>query len=901
MLSNCSAAAQPLLGKISAIAKLSQPFQLSERTMHMKLLVIDGNSILNRAFYGIKLLTTKDGRYTNGIYGFLTIYLKLKEECAPDAVAVAFDVKAPTFRHRLYDGYKAQRKGMPAELAQQLPVLKELLGALGIKTVEMPGWEADDILGTFARLCTGDNQCFAATGDRDSLQLVNDNVTVLLASTKMGRPLSVRYNKAKIAEEYGVEPAQLIEIKALMGDSSDNIPGVAGIGQKTAGDLIQRFGSIDKIYEEIETADIKQAVKDKLKADKEMAYLSRTLGTISTEVPLDTALENYIPQQPDTYEVTRIMADLEMFKLLERFDLKADPAAAAKADAGRQEAAQPQTAFMEEEDPLAVLESLKAAKQAFFITKFTNGEITDMFFAQPGKVTHIAGLNFAFAPFIKAFLENGAVKKYTSDIKQLCGYAERCGFNIDGLKGDIMLSGYVLNPNASGYEVARLAQEYAVAPACIACDNPDAADAAVLPRLFDTLNAKIEENGQTSLLHDMEIPLSGVLACMENIGFAVDKQGIADFGKVIEGRIEGIVSAIYEEVGYEFNMNSPKQLGEALFIKLGLTTKKKTKSGYSTNADVLESLIGEHPVIEQILEYRTLAKLKQTYCDGLVKVIGDDGRIHSTFKQTETRTGRLSSTEPNLQNIPIRSDLGRELRRFFYAKDGWLLVDADYSQIELRLLAHIADDPVMIKAFNDNMDIHTITASQVFNLPVEMVTPLMRNRAKAVNFGIVYGIGAFSLSKDIGVTRSEADKYIKGYLTHYKGVADYMARIVEDAKEKGYVETLFKRRRYLPELTSSNAGLRAFGERVALNMPIQGTAADIIKIAMVKVHERLLKENLKARLIMQVHDELIVEAPEMEAKTVAKILDEEMENAVKMRVRLVADVHMGKTWYDAKG
>jgi len=866
----------------------------------MKLLVIDGNSILNRAFYGIKLLTTKDGRYTNGIYGFLTILLKLKEECSPDAIAVAFDVKAPTFRHELYGGYKAQRKGMPAELAQQLPTLKELLAALGIKTVEKAGWEADDILGTFAGKCGKDDQCFAATGDRDSLQLVNDKVTVLLASTQMGRPVTVRYDKKKIMEEYGVEPEQLIEIKALMGDSSDNIPGVAGVGQKTAGDLIQRFGTIDNLYKKIEDADIKQAVKDKLKANKDMAFLSRTLGTIRLDVPIDTEFENYIPTEPDVFNVTRIMAELEMFKLLERFNLKTDyKASTAKTEqSGKKEEI---TEYFEENDPLALLERLKAAKKAYFITKFADGEITDMFFAEPGRVTHLVSLNVGFPAFIGAFLEDGKIEKFTFDLKQLSGYCERSAIKLAGAAGDIMLSGYVLNPNSSNYEISRLAQEYAITPPQLSAENKDAADAALLPKLFGVLDARIEANGQQKLLHEIEIPLAQVLAGMENIGFAVDKKGIAEFGRVIEKRISGIAAEIYEQVGYEFNLNSPKQLGEALFTKLGLTTKKKTKSGFSTNVDVLESLADEHPVVGQVLEYRTLSKLKSTYCDGLVKVIGDDGRIHSTFKQTETRTGRLSSTEPNLQNIPIRADLGRELRRFFYAKEGCLLVDADYSQIELRLLAHISDDEVMIDAFNEGHDIHAITASQVFNMPLEMVTPLMRTRAKAVNFGIVYGIGAFSLSKDIGVSRAEADKYIKGYLTHFSGVSNYMKRIVEDAKEKGYVETLFNRRRYLPELTSTNAALRAFGERVALNMPIQGTAADIIKIAMVKVHARLIKENLKARLIMQVHDELIVEAPEAEAKTVSKILDEEMENAVKMRVRLVADVHTGKTWYDAKG
>lgn len=870
----------------------------------MKLLVIDGNSILNRAFYGIKLLTTKDGHFTNGIYGFLNIYLRLKEICAPDAVAVAFDLKAPTFRHQMYSGYKAQRKGMPPELAEQLPVLKELLGTLGLRVVECEGYEADDILGTLSAQCEEGDVCYLATGDRDSLQLVGERVHVLLAATKMGKPVTTEYDEAAIRAEYGVEPHQLIDIKALMGDSSDNIPGVAGIGQKTAMDLVQRFHSLDEIYENLETINIKPGVRAKLEKDREMAFLSRTLGTVCREAPVDCDLTHYAPGRPDDAAAMRLLARLEMFRMAQRFGL--DPNAAPVA-------AEEKAAKLEEirlvsgvqADGQALLVRLREAGKAYFLTSIQGGTISGLSVSEPGVVTVLTAQDEGFADFIKAFFTDDCIQKYTHDIKPLYAAAEKLGTALEAVKMDTMLAGYLLNPSASGYDVLRLAQEYGVpVPLCgqgTEEEREDMQRAASLPRLCEKLALLIAENGQEKLLHEVEIPLARVLAGMEQVGFEVDRGGIGQFGEMLSGRIDNIVGEIYNAVGYEFNLNSPKQLGEALFDKLGLPARKKTKSGYSTNAEVLESLADEHPVVERILEYRTLAKLKSTYCEGLIKVITPDGRIHSTLNQTETRTGRISSTEPNLQNIPVRQDLGREMRRFFRAKEGCVLVDADYSQIELRVLAHMADDPAMIEAFNSEADIHTITASQVFNMPPEMVTPLMRSRAKAVNFGIVYGISAFSLAKDIGVTRKEADQYIKGYLAHYAGVQKYMERVVREAKEQGYVSTLFGRRRYLPELTASNANLRAFGERVARNMPIQGTAADIIKIAMVKVDERLRRENLKARLIMQVHDELIVEAPEAEAERAALILDEEMEGACEMRVRLKADVHQGKTWYDAKG
>ncbi len=858
----------------------------------MKLLALDGNSILNRAFYGIKLLTTKDGtKFTNGIYGFLNILLRLQEEITPDAVAIAFDVKAPTFRHEMYSGYKANRKGMPPELAQQMPPLKELLASLGYKIIEAPGWEADDILGTLSAACKDDDFCYIATGDRDSLQLVRNNVNVLLASTKMGRPQSVKYDCDKIKEEYSVSPEQMIDIKALMGDSSDCIPGVAGIGQKTAQDLISRFGSIDNIYSDIDSLEIKKGVHDKLVNDKEMAYLSRDLGTIRTDAPVQTDYSFYIPEDPDVFKATNILADLEMYKMIERFNFKA-PENKAENTANNNVC----TECFVQEDLKLLLNLLKKSGKAFFT--FENGEFL---FASENGVLKVSSDTEGYVEFCSDFLFAKDIDKFTYNSKQIYSffYDYTNDIEINNIKGDAMLSAYLINPSSGAYELKRIIAEYANAEIPDE-DNASAFYTASLPKVFENLDKLIDAHNQRRLLEEIELPLSKVLASMEREGFLVDAKGIEIFGNELQEKIESLVGDIFNEVGYEFNLNSPKQLGEALFEKMGLPAKKKTKSGYSTNAEVLEGLAQDYPVVAKILEYRTLAKLKSTYCDGLLKVIGKDGRIHSSLNQTETRTGRISSTEPNLQNIPVRSELGREMRKFFKAKEGCILIDADYSQIELRVLAHMANDKNMIDAFNNGDDIHAITASQVFNMPLMMVTPLMRSRAKAVNFGIVYGIGAFSLSKDIGVTRAEADSYIKGYLAHFSGVQKYMKDVVEKAKENGYVETVYARRRYLPELTSSNAMMRAFGERVALNMPIQGTAADIIKIAMIKVYNCLKEQCLDARLIMQVHDELIIEAPENEANIVAGIVKREMENAVNMRVAMLADVGVGKTWYDSK-
>lgn len=849
----------------------------------MKLLVLDGNSIVNRAFYGIKLLTTKDGKFTNGIFGFLNILFSLKETYKPEGVAIAFDVREPTFRHKMYDAYKGNRKGMPEELAQQMPVLKELLKALGYKLIECPGWEADDIIGTLAHSCNDDDICYIATGDRDSLQLVNEKTNVLLAVPKGGKTETIVYDTSKVLEDKGVEPIKLIEVKALMGDTSDNIPGVAGIGEKTATDLIRKYGSIDYIYENFDELQFTPSVRNKLSAGKEMAYVSRQLGTISKDAPVETDFSAYIPGKIDEQSAKSILTDLEMQKFIDKLGLRDTIIIESAESSVKVE----YTNLPEDE----IIKSINNSKELYFIC---DNDYTTSYVNLNDKVTEI--------PFEKiiGLLENADIKKYTSDCKSLYSHCIKNQIKLKNVEFDILLAGYLLNPNASDYLVSLLAESYRTS-VDIETENQLIRDCAVMRELCNKLNTSITDNGEASLLRDIEIPLSEVLASMEIDGFKVDFAGIHDYGMMLESKLNELIDTIYSYSGEDFNINSPKQLGVVLFEKLGLPAKKKTKTGYSTNAEVLESLYDEHPIIPAILEYRTIQKLKATYCDGLLKVVSSDGRIHSTFQQTETRTGRLSSTEPNLQNIPVRQELGRELRKFFISDEGNVLIDADYSQIELRVLADIADDKNMIEAFNNDDDIHSITASQVFNLPLSMITPIMRSRAKAVNFGIVYGIGAFSLSKDIKVSVYEAKQYIENYLNHYSGVNKYMENVVTDAKNNGYVTTLFNRRRYLPELSASNAIQRSFGERVARNMPIQGTAADIIKIAMVKVYKRLCDENMKSKLIMQVHDELIIEAPENECEKAMCILKEEMENAVKMKVRLAVDANVGKTWYAAKG
>lgn len=861
----------------------------------MKLLVLDGNSIVNRAFYGIKLLSTKSGYYTNAIYGFLNILLKLQDMCSPDAVTIAFDVHAPTFRHEMYSEYKAGRHGMPDELRQQMPVLKNILHLLGYKTIECAGWEADDILGTLAQQCreNGD-ECFIATGDRDSLQLAHGGVKVLLARTKMGQAVTDVYDEQAILNEYGITPQALIQVKALQGDSSDNIPGVAGVGAKTALDLIQRFDTIDNIYENLDTIDIKQGVRNKLVNDKDKAYLSLELGTIKTNAPIDTRPESYVVSGRDNAGVTAEFARLELYSMIDKFQLDKNDAVLEEDKAKREIEKKPVNSFAE---------IIKASGSKIYVyPEIIENSVTALYFSAADTVFEITADNEGFKSFVTEFFESDA-EKYTYNSKHLHRLAARLGISCKNVCGDLMLSAYLLRPSDSNYEISHLCLEYGVpVPEYLnelGQEEQNVSDCAVLEALFNKTSALLEEANQLHLLNDIELPLAKVLGKMEIAGVEVDKEGIEQFGKKLSVRIKELTDDIYKQAGREFNINSPKQMGIVLFEEMGIPCKKKTKSGYSTKAEVLEELAPDYPIVSSILEYRTLSKLKSTYCDGLLKVIEPDGRIHTSFNQVETRTGRISSVEPNLQNIPIRTELGREMRRFFRAEQGSLLIDADYSQIELRVLSDLANDEHMINAFNSGEDIHKTTASQVFGLPPEMITPSLRSRAKAVNFGIVYGIGAFSLAKDIGVTNKEAKAYIDGYLANFSGVADYMNRMIETAKDKGYSETLFNRRRYLPELASSNRMLRAFGERVARNMPIQGTAADIIKIAMVKVDKRLEAENMKARLILQVHDELIVEAPENEAEKALAIVTEEMENACHMKVKLLADGKIAKTWFDA--
>lgn len=872
----------------------------------MKLLVVDGNSILNRAFYGIKPLTTKDGMFTNAIYGFLTMFERMKADVQPDAVAIAFDLKAKTIRHKAYDLYKANRKGMPEELHMQMAPLKELLTDLGYQLVTCEGYEADDILGTLSKKCadTG-NLCVIATGDRDSLQLVNDSVSVRLAKNLNG---TMMYTPEVVKEEYGVEPKKLIEIKAIQGDSSDNIPGVAGIGPKGATELIQKYDNIEYIYEHLDDLDIKPGMKAKLEKSKDNCFMSRMLGEICLTAPIDTDLDSYKVGEGDKAAAARLMAKLELFSLIKKFDLELSEDKVVEQDVQR--SFKVIDADTETVDKI-LLENNEIYVQISFEEKSTIPSLWDSHGDESPRNDGGSRPVHAYISTeeilykinstveIKKILQSGK-KLYTDNSKPIFAYCDREGIEAE-IAFDISLAAYLLSPSSSSYELDRLCAEYSIPVASAENGEEGLGYVHAMPALCQRLADDIHDIANDKLLYEIEIPLARVLARMENLGFAVDVDGIRAYGEQLSREVEELQRSIYEDVGYEFNINSPKQLAKALFEDLNLPTRKKTKSGYSTNAEVLESLLPLHPVIAKILEYRTVAKLKSTYCDSLVDKVAADGRIHSSFNQTETRTGRISSTEPNLQNIPVRTERGKEFRRFFKAKDGCVLVDADYSQIELRVLAHISGDKTMQQAFTDNIDIHTVTASEVFGVPISGVTPLMRSRAKAVNFGIVYGIGAFSLSKDIGVTVREAKKYIENYLAHFSSIDSYMNEVIERAKADGYVSTLEGRRRYLPELSASNFNTRAFGERVARNAPIQGTAADIIKIAMVRVDERLKREGLEARLILQVHDELIVEAPVMESMQVAMLLQEEMENAVKLDIPLTAEASMGETWYEAKG
>ncbi|MEG2929228.1 MAG: DNA polymerase I [Oscillospiraceae bacterium] len=846
----------------------------------MKLLALDGNSILNRAFYGIKLLTTKDGQYTNGIYGFLNILSKLEQEVQPDSVAIAFDLRAKTFRHEMYSEYKGTRKGMPEELAQQMPVLKELLGDLGYNIVTKEGYEADDILGTFAKTCADNgDECFIATGDRDSLQLACDKVNIILTTTQFGKGQSQVMDTAAVQEKYGLLPTQLIDLKALMGDTSDNIPGVKGVGEKTAVNLLQSFETLDGVYQNIDDPIIKKGVREKLIADKEMAYLSKKLGTICCTVPIDTDIYAYVKKSCDTQKAARQLKSLEMFSLVD----KLCPPQSVE-----------QGSLFDTQTPVKTEDMTEILPFENQLEKGIIYQIEDKFIVVWGKKVYSCKEN---SKFLQDFLQDEAREKIAYDLKQLESFCNYHGIDLKNVSFCMKLAAYIANPSATSYDFERMAASCDV-PKAFECEDSFAPYA---QNVYEVLKGQIETEKQQQLLYEIEMPLAKVLSDMEYEGFAVDKQGLEAFGVMLKKQLDKDLAAVYEMVGWEFNLNSPKQLGEALFERMGLPTGKKTKSGYSTNAEVLEGLRKYHPVIDVILNYRTYQKLNSTYVEGMKGKVREDGRIHTTFNQTETRTGRISSGEPNLQNIPVRTELGQELRKFFIAKKGCVLLDADYSQIELRILAHISGDEVMKAAFINGEDIHTQTAAAIMHLPKEMVTPKIRSRAKAVNFGIVYGIGAFSLAKDTGISVKEADTFIKDYLETFKGVRGYMEDIKEFAKKNGYVSTLYNRKRMLPEINNSNKNIQALGARMAMNTPIQGTSADIIKIAMVKVANRLEQEGLKAKLVLQVHDELIVEAPYDEVEQAKRILNEEMLGAATLSVPLSADVNVGENWYDAKG
>ena len=844
----------------------------------MKLLAIDGNSILNRAFYGIKLLSNKKGIFTNAIFGFMNIYMKNFDDVRPDAVAVAFDLKAPTFRHKAVDYYKANRKGMPDELAQQLPLIKELLGLLGITVVECEGYEADDVLGTLSKLCSDSgNECYVLTGDRDSLQLIDDKVTVLLATNKE----TIHYTPDRFREDYGFEPIRLIDLKALMGDSSDNIKGVAGIGEKTAKSLIQEFGTLEGVYAGYEESGLTKGVKAKLAAGEDSAKESKWLATIVRDAPIETDLSSYSLGEPDNAGVSRLLTELEMYKLLDKLGISASAGEAAP------------EVKQAEHTPIEVTEQeLSAADISGF------ADVCYLFADE--RLTVLSGntvYTTADEKLICAFFASDC-EKITFDAKPHYRYAMARGGELRNVRTDIPICGYLLNTSATDYAADKLCAEYGVH---YCTENGEFADLVSLRGLAERLRAEIDREGMTDLLENIEMPLTEVLASMEHFGVSIDRDGVKSFGAELSEMIEETKQMIYDDAGHEFNISSPKQLGTVLFEELGLPAKKKTKSGYSTNADVLEELRNYSPIVDNVLKYRQYTKLNSTYVDALLDKVAEDGRIHTCFRQTETRTGRISSTEPNVQNIPVRTELGSQMRKFFTASSGRTLVDADYSQIELRVMAHLCGDENMIAAFNSGEDIHTSTAAQVFDMPPVMVTPEMRSAAKAVNFGIIYGIGAFSLSKDIGTSVAQAKKYIADYLAKYPKVNAFMENTVDDAMKTGVVATMFGRKRRIPELLSSNKMLQAAGKRIAMNTPVQGTAADLIKIAMINVYRRLKAEGLAAELILQVHDELIIESDLSCADRAAEILKEEMQGVYEMKVPLAVDVHTGNSWYDAKG
>ena len=880
----------------------------------MKLMVLDGNSILNRAYYGIRPLSTREGLYTHAVYGFITTLQRLLDEENPEALCVTFDRREPTFRHRADADYKAQRKPMPPELAMQLPVMKQVLSAMSVPCYELAGYEADDLIGTISRKCQAAGwDCVIVTGDKDSLQLITDRTKVKLVSTRMGQTTTKDMTPETFREQYGFDPIHMIDLKALMGDTSDNIPGVPGVGEKTAMALVQEYGTIDEIYRLLPDLHAKPAAIRKLTEGEESARHSYWLATIVTDAPLDfDPAENLRrPFRPELYD---LFLRLEFQKLIDKYHLR------------------PHQETAERPEVTATVVPVRTEDQARdLLAQWRQAESVTVY-AMPNlsalSVQWDAGENASWAAelwtgdyqgdwqALLAALFAADIPKVSHNVKDLMRTLLDAGLPAEGFVFDTALAAYLLDATAGKYDLPRLFVAYfnqeLPKPAHLEPDafSPlgDQAAAwaslhsygAAIEALHGVLLPRLREQGMEKLYFDVELPLCRVLADMERSGFLVDGGALARFGRELSDTIDRLEQRIYAAAGQQFNINSPKQLGKVLFEDLGLPHGKKTKTGWSTNADVLEKL-KDHPLVADVLTYRQYAKLKSTYADGLLKVIDPDGRIRTSFQMTVTATGRLSSTEPNLQNIPTRTELGSKMREMFVAAPGHVLVDADYSQIELRLLAHISGDTAMQQAFLSGADFHTVTAARVFHVPQDQVTHQMRSRAKAVNFGIVYGISAFSLSQDIGVTVQEAKEYMDRYFATYTGVKQYMTDVVDKAREQGYVETLWHRRRALPELKSSNFNMRSFSERVALNMPIQGTAADIIKLAMVRVHSRLAREGLAARLIMQVHDELIVECPEAEASRVEALLQQEMQGVAELSVPLLAEAHSGRNWLAAKG
>ena len=841
----------------------------------MKLLAIDGNSIMNRAFYGIKALSNKKGTFTNALTGFMNTYLKTAGDISPDCCAVAFDLKEPTSRHKASAAYKANRHGMPDELAMQMPLIKNILRDMGISVIECPGFEADDILGTLAASCGENDSAYILTGDRDSLQLITDNVTVLLHTTKE----LIRCTPEKFGEMYnGLEPKQLIDLKGLMGDSSDNISGVKGIGEKTALALISEYGSVEGLYEKLSKGEVTatRSVIAKLEEGAQDAKDSKWLATIVTDAPISRNIADYSYKEKDEAALSQLLTELEMTKLMEKLNIK--PSAEAPSEAEK---------LPETEYTLSEMSVNDISGSFAFI--FVTGEKPKLYVSYNEKLCC-----FEDEKDILSLLSSG-FEKQTFGAKPAYRYCLEHGTELKNVVSDGDIAGYLLNASASEYTINGLCALYS----CPSYEKLGVyADIAALSGLCTRLDKEISDLGMEKLYTETELPLTEVLASMEFYGVKADTDGIREFGNTLCGEIEGLEQQIYFRAGKQFNIASPKQLGAVLFEDLGLPSGKKTKTGYSTNADVLENLRDKDPIIDMIIMYRQYTKLQSTYVEGLLKAVSADGRIHSVFKQTETRTGRISSTEPNLQNIPVRTELGRNMRKFFVSEKGRTLIDADYSQIELRILAHLSGDKNMQESFISGKDIHTSTAAQVFGMPEDMVTPEMRRAAKAVNFGIVYGISAFSLAKDIDVSVAKADRYIKSYLSNFPKVKEFMDKAVADAESKGYSETIFGRRRYIPELAAKNKNIQSFGKRAAMNAPVQGAAADIIKIAMVKVFRRLRDEKLDAHLILQIHDELIIEASEKDAARAAQVLGEEMRNAVKLDIPLTADVEMGKSWFE---